>query len=118
MATVIQPDGTTKQVEPKDGVSFHCPELYKMLNCHTVQVVEGQIQGEILIFDESFSCRGDIVKHSRFGMALESYDKNGKRFYKPYLNRVATEKMHERMGPYTYNVICGAALLCKNEQFQ
>lgn len=50
--TLLYADGTTKEVTPLDGVSYHLPELYSMLGCQVVEVVRTLIPGLILICDE------------------------------------------------------------------
>lgn len=37
MATLVHEDGKVEEVSPQDGVSFHCPELYRLLECDMVE---------------------------------------------------------------------------------
>lgn len=50
--TLLYADGTTTEVKPNDGVSYHLKELYSMLGCRVVEVVHTLIPGLILICDE------------------------------------------------------------------
>jgi hypothetical protein len=84
---------TTKtEVSPKNGISFHLPELYKMLDCSMIEVVYPQnpkYSGKILIIDEE----GKLTDKS--------------------LNLEAT-----RIFGADYDVIVGSALLCDDSQLQ
>jgi hypothetical protein len=51
MAELIKTDGSRTEVNPRDGVSFHLDELYEMLSCHLIEVVDLPC-GKILIIDE------------------------------------------------------------------
>lgn len=50
--TLLRADGTTAEIRPLDGVSYHLKELYDMLDCRVVEVVHTLIPGLILICDE------------------------------------------------------------------
>ena len=115
MAKLLKTDGTEIEIVPKDGKSFKLQELYAAIGCQMVQICDAKNRGEILIFDEEFFCRGDIVKHPSYGYAIEG-SKAGE--YKPWLNRKATDAMHSKMEPYRSNVVCGTAILCKGSQFK
>lgn len=114
MATLIRPNGETQPLQPKKGKTFSLDELYEAIGCQMVQISDAQTRGEIIVFDEEFFCRGDIAKHPTLGICLVG--ENGE--LKPWLNRKATDKMHQRMGPYTHNVICGNAVLCKSAELR
>lgn len=118
MAALIKADGTRTEIQPKNGKNFTLQELYDHIGCSMVQLCEGAHDGKILIFDEEFLCRGDLVRHPSHGIALETRDDEGRTVYKPYLNRVATMLMHPSMGPMTHNVICGNAVHCDDSEFE
>ena len=117
MAKLIKPDGTITDIEPKNGTNFTLDELYEAIGCQTVQICDGK-GDKILIFDEEFLCRGDIVRHPQHGYALEERGEDGKTVFKPWLNRLATHAMHPRMGPFTHNVVCGNCVVCHTDQLR
>jgi len=61
--TLLKTDGTTAPVTPRDGVSYHLPELYAMLGCQMVEVVHTLIPGIILICDEEGTFVGNPVRN-------------------------------------------------------
>ena len=118
MATLITPDGKLTKIEPINGESFSIDELYEHIGCSLVQVCEHRDPNKIIIFDEEFLCRGDIVRHYEYGIAVENRDENGKHVYRPWLNNIATQAMHPRLSPFVHNVICGNAVVCLQSQFE
>ena len=120
MAKLIKPDGTTVEIEPKNGKNFRLEELYDLIGCRMVQICDADSGPDgveqTLIFDEEFLCRGDIVSTPN-GPCLEKRDENGNTTLVPYLNRTATDAMASYMGPYVYNIICGNAVLCERREF-
>jgi len=116
MAKLITPEGKVTEVTPKNGTDFDLAEMREHIGCSMIQISEGK-DGKILVFDEEFLCRGDLHRHPTLGIVTEDYDpKTGKMNYKPWLNRLATDAMHPRMGPYTHNVVCGNCLVCDNSE--
>jgi len=95
MALLINDNGETKQIEPKDKKGFQLQELYDHIGCNMVQVCEADEKGHILIFDEEFLCKNA-----------------------PILNRAATKRMAPYLGPFTHNMICGKAVMCLSSQFE
>lgn len=63
--TIIYPDGKILYVRPQDGKKFSLEELYRLLDCHTVEVIH--LEGEsrkILILDEE----GKFKQNPRFNL--------------------------------------------------
>jgi len=118
MATLIKPNGSTTEVKPQNDRNFTLKELYAMLDCSMVQISEAEEKGKILIFDEEFLCRGDLVKGRNGDILKTERNEHGQTVYVSYLNREATKRMAEYMGPFTHNIICGNALLCKDKELQ
>jgi len=114
MAKLISPGGEVTEVKPKNGKTFSLDEMYEYIGCSMVQFSDGK-DGETLIFDEEFLCRGDIV-NTPLGFALVSRDEDGNEVYKPWLNHTATRMMHPSMGPFVHNVICGNCLVCDESE--
>ena len=53
MATLYNPDGTEKEVQPEKGRYFHLQELYKLLGCSFIEVAYPlRDPKHILIIDE------------------------------------------------------------------
>lgn len=54
--TLLAPRGNNivvaQRVVPKDGISFHLPELYRMLECEMIEVIHCNEEDMILIIDE------------------------------------------------------------------
>lgn len=115
MAKLIKPDGTILDVQPANGI-FSLDEMYRHCECSMVQMCDGR-NGKTLVFDEEGLCRGDIVKHPRHGIAIERH-KDGTKTYEPWLNRLATQAMHPRMGPFVHNVICGNCLVVSEDELE
>lgn len=51
-AKLIKADGTVREIEPANGVSFELDEMYDLLGCEVIQIVESRINDNILIIDE------------------------------------------------------------------
>jgi len=83
----------TIDIKPENGTNFTLQELYRLIDCDTVQICPAKEENEILIFDEEFLMKNE-----------------------PELNGPATSAMHKSMMPYEANIICGKAILC-NEKF-
>lgn len=63
--TIIYPDGKILYVRPQDGKKFSLEELYRLLDCQTVEVIH--LEGEsrkILILDEE----GKFKQNPRFNL--------------------------------------------------
>jgi hypothetical protein len=59
--TLLRTDGTSTEVQPKNGTNYSLEELYKMLGCEMVEVVYTQDNDTILICDEE----GTFVENPR-----------------------------------------------------
>jgi hypothetical protein len=91
MATLINTDGSLWEVEPQDPLKgFQLEELYKMLECDTIEVVPTLKRGWILIIDEE-----------------------GK-FKENEINLKATALFPGK----AYDCIVGKALLCRDSQLK
>ena len=51
MATVYKTDGTSQEVQPENGKDFKLEELYKLVECQTIELVTLG-GGKIMIIDE------------------------------------------------------------------
>ena len=52
-AYVIYPDGTRRDVSPKNGECWTLPELYDLLGCRLVETLECRFRGDMMaVFDE------------------------------------------------------------------
>ena len=52
MAILLREDGTSQNIVPKNGNDFKLKELYEMLNCELIEVVQTNSAGIIMIIDE------------------------------------------------------------------
>lgn len=50
MATLIKQDGTKKEVEPNNGSDFQLKEMYELIGCSMIQIIE--IGDQIMVIDE------------------------------------------------------------------
>ena len=50
MATLIKQDGTKKEVEPNNGFDFQLKEMYELIGCSMIQIIE--IGDQIMVIDE------------------------------------------------------------------
>jgi len=112
MAILTKPDETTVKVEPKNGTNFELEELYGYLECNMIEISRCSITGQIIVSDEEAGCRGDLVNHPTFGVAIQV--RRGE--YLPFLNRHATTLLHPSLVPFGYNNIFGNALICEDRQ--
>ena len=98
MATLLKTDGTSTEIEPANGKKFTCKELYKLLNCDTVEVIDLMYgtgpKDDILIGDEE-----------------------GRLIDEPIENPLATKLYRERWGVGKECNIVGDVIFCKNNQF-
>lgn len=78
-----------ENIQPEDGESFHLAELYSMLECDLVEVVD-LYDGRILICDEEGKLKAHVA------------------------NPVPSKLYRALGGDY----IAGSALLCKADQFR
>lgn len=93
MATLIRPDSTTQVVRPANGTDFTLDELYRILNCTTVEAVYLP-DGRIMVIDED----------GKFSKPLD-------------VNPEAT-KLGFKAGIATSDYIVGDALVCSNEELK
>lgn len=94
MATLIEPDGTKTIVEPADGKEFKLTELYALLHCEMIQILD------LKDYD-------DISHEKRAPVMI--IDENGK-LDGSQLNPDASILMLGRLASDDY--IVGAALVC------
>jgi hypothetical protein len=53
MATLYKTDGTTVEVQPENGSDFQLGELYRLIGCDMIEVVQlPRRDGEIMVIDE------------------------------------------------------------------
>lgn len=50
--TLFNEDGTSQEVVPSNGTDFQLSELYQLLQCSMIEVLESNKAGWILIIDE------------------------------------------------------------------
>jgi hypothetical protein len=50
--TLLRTDGTSTEVQPKNGTNYSLEELYELLGCEMIEVVYTQDNNTILICDE------------------------------------------------------------------
>lgn len=118
MAKLLLANGTITEIQPENGTDFQLDELRKLIGCQFVEITASK-NCKILISDEEALCRGDIVEHPVFGLALEEWNTEAtKKVYKPYLNRLATMALHPAYEPFAQTVLCGAVILCEDEEFK
>lgn len=70
MATLLKCDGFSQTVEPEDGSTFSLKELYKLLDCSTIEIIylrniDGSYNDEILICDEESKLKEQICLNLR-----------------------------------------------------
>ena len=111
MAKLIKANGTTTDIEPKNGTNFTLQELYEALKCRMIEVVTAK-NGKILICDENGGLRGDIVNVQGLGYALELQDPDGIKYYVPWLNKIAS-----RHSEYGIQIV-GNVILCNNSELK
>lgn len=94
MAILIKTDGRRLVVHPENETDFSLAELYKMLDCEMVQVIELD-GGRWMIFDEEGKLKPERVNQ---------------------MNHVATHEaaLVLRDGDY----IAGHALICERKEFK
>lgn len=91
-ATLFQTDGSTLQITPDNGSTFSLHELYDLLGCNMIQVLN---VGEI--------CDTDSI------LIL---DEDGKFRQSPVINVKATVIAHAHHAISKYDYIVGDAILC------
>lgn len=64
MATLIKTDGTVSEVVPANGKSFKLNELYGLLSCELVQVVELPGRKIMICDEEGWYNNGGIVNRT------------------------------------------------------
>lgn len=90
-ATLIKTDGTVVEIEPLNGETFELQELYKLLDCELVEVVNLRRSENILIIDEE-----------------------GK-YSQKFINEAATVIARNAQGIYPTGYIVGDAILCHSD---
>jgi len=86
---LIRTDGVMTECAPENGTDYELAQLYRMLDCQTVEVIELADTGWILVCDEESKCKAE-----------EFIEVNVK----------ATELAKYVLGPGDY--IAGPAILC------
>lgn len=94
MAQLIKASGETIDISPANGTDFQLEELYKHLDCNTVEFVYDYANGKILIIDEE-----------------------GKFTDKEY-NYEATRYCHNNRMIHPLDKIVGDAILCDENQIK
>ena len=89
---LIKSTGETKKIKPKNGLNFELHELYDILNCKLIQLVN-TVDGKLIILDEE-------------GKLNEGWKEN--------INDKAT-KLYEYG---KYDPIVGDVLICNNNQIK
>lgn len=79
MAQLIKTDGTTIEVEPKNGTDFTLDELRELIGCDWIEVVRCRKDGMILIVDEEG--RLNLKDRNRVASALTFFDIVGNAVY-------------------------------------
>ena len=51
-ATLIKPDGTVEEIAPENGKKFQLEELYKLVDCETIEVIHIPRERRLAIVDE------------------------------------------------------------------
>lgn len=82
------------EVQPKNGKTFELEEMYKMLGCDMIEIVDLK-NGEILIIDEE----GKFKEH-------------------PIRNTIATNIARNHHAIWPMDEIVGDVLLCKLEEVE
>jgi hypothetical protein len=63
MATLFKFDGQQAEVQPENGHNFQLEELYRLLDCTTIEIVNiADAEDEILIIDEESRLNPDFLK--------------------------------------------------------
>lgn len=93
MPKLIKADGTTKKISPANGSSFQLKELYGLLECRTIELVDLS-GGKMMIIDEE----GKLSQK------------------KP--NRTATDIAHKNNSIFSSDFIAGHAILCKHNHLK
>ena len=60
-ATLYLADGTKQEIVPANGTDFKCAELYKLLGCSTLEVIDTGDPVMIMIGDENARLNDDCV---------------------------------------------------------
>lgn len=94
MARLYKTDGTSCQITPENGTDFKLEELYRLLNCRTVELVRIPQAGKIAIIDEE----------EKFSDKAPNYAVTG------YL------RYHSAIG--RDNVIIGDAIVCESRELR
>lgn len=58
-------DGTQVPVTPANGKNFTCQELYKIIGCDTVEIIECGDPAMTMIGDEEARCKNDYVVNTK-----------------------------------------------------
>ena len=59
MATLYKTDGTSEDVSPENGKNFQLEELYKLLNCTNVELIDINSDFTIMIGDGEARCKNE-----------------------------------------------------------
>lgn len=60
-ATLYRADGTKENIQPANGTDFKIEELYGLIGCDIVEVVDTGDPAMILIGDEEARCKDDFL---------------------------------------------------------
>lgn len=94
MAIVIEADGESREVEPRDGKYFQLEELYEYCKCHNVQVIALADNQRFMWLDEE----GKFASHQT-------------------INAIATDLLHAAGGMLDDYVV-GSVLICLKSQVE
>lgn len=73
MALLIYPDGKLVKVDPENGKTFELDELYNLLDCEMIQIIEPPSKkGAILVIDEEGKLKGKPLN----GLATEMWQQH------------------------------------------
>jgi uncharacterized protein YuzE len=68
MATQIKTDGTTTEVEPKNGRDFKLDELYQLIECETLDMIR-LADGRFMWMDEKRKINGKEINQTATKLA-------------------------------------------------
>lgn len=91
MATLIKTDGTKREFEPQNGRNFQLRELYELLSCSQVQIIELS-NNQLMIMDEEGLFKDPVI-----------------------MNKEATLLARDVL--FDGDCIVGDALVCESHQF-
>ena len=121
MASLIKHDGTTSEVEPSNGTDFGLYELYKLLDCQTIEHI-ALANGKSMICDEEAKMRNDW--HKRINVRATQLFKDGRMTRS---ERMAEAEVLRASGTFVIDLIddddsgdsiVGNVLVCEPNQFR